>query len=408
MFWENIRMAFVSLRSAKLRSLLTMLGVIIGVAAVVSIMAIGNGVKKAVQDQISGVVNASAIAVASGKISVGKTTGAGAATQSLGASTLTQNDVIALKKVDHIVAVAPMSLISGIVSKDGTAPSSSLLLATTPDFAKTQTMKFASGRFINESDADQYVAVLGGAAKTELFGSDEAVGKTIIIRGNKFTIIGALESTDAAASTISAGPSLENAVYIPASAAIKMTSSTPPIARIIAQVDNANNVNSTSEAMRAVLKTSHGGQDDFSVLTQKDILATVDSILDLLTTFIAAIAAISLLVGGIGIMNIMLVSVTERTREIGLRKAIGASSGTVLSQFLIEAVVISLLGGALGILAAIVLANIIGHAAGITPDFTVQSIVLAVGVSAAVGIIFGIAPAAKAARLRPIQALKSV
>jgi len=159
--------------------------------------------------------------------------------------------------------------------------------------------------------------------------------------------------------------------------------------------------------MKSTMLKNHDGQEDFTVLTQKDILSTVDTVLSLLTTFIVAIASISLLVGGIGIMNIMLVSVTERTREIGLRKAIGASSSTVLSQFLIEAVVLSLLGGALGIAAAIGLATLAGKLAKISPVFTPNSIGLAVGVSSAVGIIFGIAPAIKAARKRPIQALKA-
>jgi putative ABC transport system permease protein len=172
-------------------------------------------------------------------------------------------------------------------------------------------------------------------------------------------------------------------------------------------------VNAVASDVRAALRKNHGDpadgkQDDFTVLTQKDILSTVDNILGLLTTFIVAIASISLLVGGIGIMNIMLVSVTERTREIGLRKAVGASSGVVLSQFLIEAVVLSVIGGALGILVAIAEATAAGKLAKITPVFTPEAIILAVSVSAGVGIVFGIAPAIKAARKRPIQALKAL
>jgi putative ABC transport system permease protein len=408
MFFENLKMALVSLRNAKLRSFLTMLGIIIGVAAVVSILAIGAGVKKAVQDQIAGVVNANAIAVASGKINVGKSAGAGGggAASSLGASTLTQKDVDALAKVKHITAVAPLSLVSGIIAHGATTAGDALLLATTPSFAQTQSLKFDSGRFLEASDNAKNVAVLGGAAKQSLFGDKPAVGQEITIRGLKFTVVGALKASDAAASSLT-GPNLDNAVYIPFDTAKTVTNTTPQILRIIAQTDATDNVNTTADAARAALKTSHGGQDDFTVLTQKDILSTVDTVLSLLTTFIVAIASISLLVGGIGIMNIMLVSVTERTREIGLRKAIGASSFTVLSQFLIEAIVLSLIGGALGILAAMGQATIAGRLAHITPVFTPEAIGLAVGVSAAVGIIFGIAPAIKAARKRPIQALKA-
>ena len=403
MFYENFKMAFVSLSNAKLRSFLTMLGIIIGVAAVVSILAIGAGVKKAVQDQITGVVNANAIAVASGKISL-KSGGA----SSIGASTLTLTDIDYLAKLNHVVAVAPMSLISGNVSNGKIVSNSELLLATTPPFSKTQTLKFASGRFLNDSDKGKAVAVLGGNAKTDLFGAEDALGKIISIRGTAFTIIGILKPADGAASSFSAGPSLENAIYLPIDTATKIIGSPPPIARILVQVDNASNVKAVAASMKSKLLKGHGGQEDFTVLTQSDILSTVDSVLSLLTTFIVAIASISLLVGGIGIMNIMLVSVTERTREIGLRKAIGASSSTVLSQFLIEAVVISLVGGGIGIAVAIGLATVAGKLAKITPVFTPEAIGLAFGVSAAVGIIFGIAPAIKAARKRPIQALKAI
>ena len=407
MFLENLRMAFASLANAKMRSFLTMLGIIIGVAAVVSILAIGAGVKQAVQDQITGVINANAIAVTSGKVDP-QSGGAGSAS-SLGASTLTLSDVEDLSKLDNVEAVAPMSLISGNVSNGSIVSAGQLLLATTPAFANTQTLKFESGRFLNETDKDQPVAVLGGAAKTALFGpDDDALGKTITIRGTKFTVIGVLESTDAAASSFSAGPSLENAVYLPIDTAANITGTAPSIIRILVQVDQTDNVNAVAAAMRIALKEGHGGQEDFTVLTQKDILSTVDTILSLLTTFIVAIASISLLVGGIGIMNIMLVSVTERTREIGLRKAIGASSSTVLSQFLIEAVVLSVIGGALGIAVAVAQATVAGKLANITPVFTPEAIMLAVGVSAAVGIVFGIAPAIKAARKRPIHALKSI
>jgi ABC-type antimicrobial peptide transport system permease subunit len=403
MFLENLKMALVSLRNAKLRSFLTMLGIIIGVASVVSILAIGDGVKKSVQDQITGVVNANAIAVTSGKVGKG---GAGGGASSLGASTLTTKDVTVLEKLGHVAGVAPMSLVSGLVAKNGTTAQGALVLATTPDYAKTQTLKFDSGRFIVATDKASNVIVLGGQTKQDLFGSADALGQTVTVRGVNYTVVGTLKSSDSGASTL-AGPNLDNAVYLPLDSAAKLTGSNPPILRILTQVDNSSNVTAVADEMKIALQKSHGGQDDFTVLTQKDILSTVDTILSLLTTFIVAIASISLLVGGIGIMNIMLVSVTERTREIGLRKAIGASSGTVLAQFLIEAVVLSVFGGALGILAALGLATGAGKLANISPVFTPSAILVAVGVSAGVGVVFGIAPAIKAARKRPIQALKA-
>jgi putative ABC transport system permease protein len=417
MLWENFKMALVSLRNAKLRSFLTMLGIIIGVAAVVSILAIGAGVKKAIQDQITGVVNANAIAVASGKVGLkgGNSSGASA----FGASTLTQKDMDAIAKLPHVTAVAPISLISGVAMHDDATADGALLLATTPDFAKTQSLKFTDGRFLNAGDNNKDVVVLGGQAKESLFGkgSDHrAVGKTIAIRGTQFKVVGALTPTDSGASSLTGGSSFDNAIYLPFSTAKAVSGGTAQIVRILAQIDTSNHVNEAADKMRDALRGSHGitpdskekdKHDDFTVLTQKDILSTVDAILGLLTTFIVAIASISLLVGGIGIMNIMLVSVTERTREIGLRKAVGASSATVLSQFLIEAIVLSVIGGALGILAAMGQATVAGRLAKITPVFTPEAILLAVGVSAGVGIVFGMAPAVKAARKRPIQALKS-
>ena len=411
MFFENLKMALRSLSNAKLRSFLTMLGIIIGVASVVSILAIGDGVKKAVQDQITGVVNANAIAIASGKIGVGGKGGAQAGASSVGASTLTQADMDALAKLNHVTAVAPISLISGIATRGTTTADGALLLATTPDFAKTQTLKFDEGRFLSAADENQYSVVLGGQAKQALFGDSDAIGQIITIRNKPFTVIGTLKSSDSGASSLT-GSSFDNAIYLPLSTAKVVSGGTAQIIRILVQVDSTGNVNSTADAARVTLRQTHtvtadGKHDDFTVLTQKDILSTVDTILNLLTTFIVAIASISLLVGGIGIMNIMLVSVTERTREIGLRKAIGASSGTVLSQFLIEAIVISVIGGAIGILVAMGQATVAGKLAKIDPVFTPNAILLAVGVSAGVGVIFGIAPAIKAARKRPIQALKA-
>jgi putative ABC transport system permease protein len=288
MFYENFKMALVSLRNAKLRSFLTMLGIIIGVAAVVSILAIGAGVKKSVQDQITGVVNANAIAVASGKINL---KGGSGAASSLGASTLTLSDVASLAKISHVQAVAPMSLISGSIANGATVANNELLLATTPAFSGTQSLTFDAGRFLEAKDSNDNVAVLGGNAKQDLFGSIDPVGRTISIRGAKFVIIGTLKTTDSAASSFSAGPSLDNAVYIPLAAATKLTSTNPPIVRILVQIDNSANVNPVATVMNSVMLKAHGGQDDFTVLTQKDILATVDTILSLLTTFIVSIAS---------------------------------------------------------------------------------------------------------------------
>src|SRR6185437_4761245 len=206
MLWENLKMALVSLANAKLRSFLTMLGIIIGVSAVVSILAIGDGVKQAVQDQITGVVDANAIAITSGKVDLGgggAKRGGGGATSSLGASTLTQKDVDSLGKLSHVNGVAPLSLLSGVIANGPATSNGALLFATTPDYAKTQTLAFnneSGNRFLQSSDNGKNVVVLGGQTKQDLFGNGPAVGKVVTIRNTKFTVVGALKLSDASAS----------------------------------------------------------------------------------------------------------------------------------------------------------------------------------------------------------------
>lgn len=396
MFGENLKMAFLSIRGAKLRSFLTMLGIIIGVAAVVSIVSIGNGLKASISQQVAG-LGSNVITVISGSLS-----GKGGAVSAAGTSTLTAADYQAIQQQPHVQNTAPIDLISGLVQRGTTTAGEALVIATTPAFNAIRNQKFEAGHYFADTNTTQ--AVLGSAVKKELFGSSPAIGQTITIRGTAFTVIGVLASQDSGTSL--GGPSFDSAVYLPLDTAQEVTKGTAQIFRILVQADSSGTVDAVTAEINQQLLKNHGGQKDFSALTQSDLLSTIGSILGILTTAIVAIASISLLVGGIGIMNIMLVSVTERTREIGIRKAIGASSSMVLTQFLIEAVVISLCGGILGILAAIVQAEVGGHLAKIPPVFTPGSFLVAFGVSVGVGIVFGLAPAIKAARMRPIQALR--
>jgi putative ABC transport system permease protein len=406
MLGENLKMAFLSIRGAKLRSFLTMLGIIIGVAAVVAIVAIGNGVKASVTQQVTN-LGSNLVVVTSGKIIDTSKGGTGKlnASASLGTSTLTQKDVSSLSSVPGIKEVAQLSLISALVTHAKATDQSALVVATEPSYNDITNQKFAAGRFFDASEVNQDVVVLGASANQALFGTGSGLGQTVEIRGTTFKVVGVIKASDAGASSIG-GPSLDDFIYLPIGSATRLTDGNLQILRIITQATSADEVIPAVGHVKQQMLKNHGGQEDFSVLTQKDLLSTISTVLNLLTTFIVAIASISLLVGGVGIMNIMLVSVTERTREIGIRKAIGASSRMVLTQFLIEAVVISLLGGVLGILVAIVQAKVGGHLAKITPVFTPGSIAIAFGVSVGVGIIFGLAPAIKAARMRPIQALR--
>lgn len=416
MLLQNIKMSLISIKSAKMRSFLTMLGIVIGVFAVLVMIGIGDGVKTQVSNQVSS-LGTNTLTITSGQLAGSSSTAKNGQQQkssaggfnfasSIGSSTLTEQDVVSVENTSNVVNTAPFNIVSSIVIAGELSTSSPLIIGTTPSYSVIRNLELSSGNFFNGMDnySTAKVAVIGAETKQNLFGDQEAINKTILIRGQEFKIIGVIKKSDAGASL---GTNLDDAIYMPINTANQVSNS-KQIFRIIAQVNSPENISSTQEAIKQALKQNHGGQEDFSVLTQEDLLSTFNTILDLLTTFVVAIAAVSLLVGGIGIMNIMLVSVSERTREIGIRKAIGATSGNILSQFLIEAIILSVLGGLLGLGLSYLVGKIIEKFAGITPVFSIKALMLAIGVSLFVGVVFGVAPAVKAARKRPIQALKAL
>jgi putative ABC transport system permease protein len=261
------------------------------------------------------------------------------------------------------------------------------------------------GRLMTADDYSlrAHVVVLMKGVKNALFGDEDAVGKTILIGSQEYEVIGWYDSKKDP--SIIEGPELAEVVILPLTAAEDATSQIQ-IHRIIATVDDSDNVESEKTAIKNIFLSNHNNVENFTVMTQDDFLELIGSILGLITNMLAGIAAISLLVGGIGVMNIMLVSVTERTREIGLRKAVGASNIDILVQFLIEAILLAFLGGAIGIALAYVASAILEAKIGLTPSLTTASIFMAFGFTAAVGVFFGVAPAIRAARLNPIDALK--
>ena len=400
--WENIKLAFISIWSNKIRALLTMLGVIIGVFAVVELLAIGEGVKSFVTKEIEG-LGSNLIAILPGKMESGQFN----PSSGIGVSTLTNDDVGVLKKdVSSIDAVSPMMLISSPIKYGDKSAPSALVLGTTPDIFKVRDTKLDSGRVFEQKDEDEKkrVIVLGYPIAQSIFGDENAIGKKVIIRGEEIEVIGIMEKPKQSASPFG-GPSFDDAVYLPFSAGKELTK-TEQVFRILVKIKSDIDVKDAKEEIKKVLLANHKDTEDFTVFTQEDLVDLVGTILDVMRALLGALGAISLLVGGIGIMNIMLVSVTERTREIGVRKAIGASQLYILIQFLIESLILSLLGGGIGLAFSFGVAYVVKVKADFEPVITSEFIILAIAFSVFIGVIFGVAPAIRAARLDPIKALK--
>jgi putative ABC transport system permease protein len=405
--FENFRVALRALSANKLRSALTMLGIIIGVGAVVALMAIGQGATASITDQVQG-IGSNLITVFPGQLRGGPGANTG------NAAVLYYSDYEALQReLAHTPEIVPVFQDRPTVTHDRKSVTVQVD-ATTPGYASVRAYMVEHGRFLTANDGrlSARVAVLGAQTATDLFGSLSPLNRPIKINGVSFTVIGVLQSKGS-----SGFGNSDELVLIPletgydkvfgARAAINgklrltsiyLSASTPEtVEGVIADA---------TQLLRRAHRLKPRDDADFSVLSQSSLLSTLSTITTTLTVFLGAIAGISLLVGGIGIMNIMLVSVTERTKEIGLRKAVGARRSVILLQFLIETLVLSLVGGALGIGLGWSIAAMVRAANLIQAQVTLDSVMLAFSFSAAVGIFFGLYPAWRASRLRPIEALR--
>jgi putative ABC transport system permease protein len=399
---EHFKIALSAIWAKKVRSFLTMLGVIIGVFTVVELLAVGQGVKAALSKEIER-MGSNILIIVPGKLEPGQYNPAA----TLGVSTLTVEDVDTLQqKIDTISHIAPLMLISSPVESEGKILTSPMVLGTTTDFFGVTESELSSGRFFTgqEGEESRRVAVIGYPVAQELFGSAESVGKKIKIRGEEFEIVGILEEPEETISTFG-GPNFDTAVYLPFKTGEAVTE-TSQVFRILLRVQTAEEITPVKEGIPSILKENHDGADDFTVFTQEDLVGLLGSVLDLMTALLGTLGAISLLVGGIGIMNMMLVSVTERTREIGIRKAIGATSTDILFQFLIESIVLSVLGGLIGIGLSLGSAMLVASRAPFELVITSEAMLLGLGFCLGVGVIFGVAPAIRAARQDPLRALR--
>jgi len=413
---ENVRVALDGLLVNKMRSALTMLGVIIGVGAVIALMSVGEGAQVSITEQITS-VGTNLLFVSPGATSMGGVRGTSGS-----ATTLTYADAEAIadpRNVPDASVVAPQygqstQIIFGDTNINGS------VTGVTAEYQEAFGLEVASGSFIAERDVDKRanVAVLGYQAAQDLFGGFDPIGQKIKValsgeNGGRvsLTVIGVLEEEGDSMMS-----STDDAVFVPISTAqTKIFSGRNAQGElVVSQVSvvavSDDQTAAVEDQIDALLRSRHDldpDEDaDFSVMNQADMLEMASEITGIMTVFLGAIAGISLLVGGIGIMNIMLVSVTERTREIGIRKAVGARKADILTQFLMEAVVLSLLGGLLGILLGMGLAQLVDMTGVMNSLVTLNSILLAVGFSFAIGLFFGIYPANQAAGLNPIEALR--
>jgi putative ABC transport system permease protein len=406
---EVIRVALDSLAANKTRALLTMLGVIIGVASVVSLLSLGAGAQSAITGEIQN-IGTNLIFVVPGSVNSGARMSSMTAAQNL-----STEDVAAIENLGlPLNGIAPQFTGSASVVAPA-ADKLATISGTTPSYFEMQDMHTSSGSLFDvaQNRAGAAVAVLGADLAKDMFGSGEAVGQTVRIKDQTLRVVGVLASKGGGG----AG-SVDGELFAPINFVQQRLfgARTPDgnayrVANIILSARNSEDITAIEDRITLLLRERHhlkldGSGDDFTIMNQASFLSTLNRITSLLTTFLAAIAAISLLVGGIGIMNIMLVSVTERTREIGLRKAVGARGRDILLQFIVEAVVISLLGGLLGLAFGVLVAGLVTVTGIMTAVVSAGSVILALGFSTAVGLFFGIYPARRAAQLNPIDALR--
>ena len=402
----SIRIAFAALRINKLRSALTMLGIIIGVAAVIAMVAVGSGAQQRIEQQIAS-IGSNVIVVLSGSI-----TSSGIRLGSGNAQTLTEDDAKAIvRECDGVQAAAPAAR-GGVQVVYGNNNWATQLLGTTPDYLVIRDLAIARGQPFTSADVDAAakVALLGKTVADNLFNGEDPVGKAIRIKGVPFTVVGTLAPKGQSPT----GQDQDDVILAPVSAAKKKVlgasqANAGAVGAIMVQAREGMTAQAQDQ-MTVLLRQRHHIQpnqdDDFTVRNMTEVFKAQETSAQVMSILLAAVASVSLIVGGIGIMNIMLVSVTERTREIGLRQAVGAKTKDILSQFLVEAMTLSIAGGAVGIVIGIAASVLISYFADWSTMISPGSIVTAFLFSALVGVSFGYYPARKAAYMDPIDALR--
>ncbi len=390
MLLQSFKMAWNSIASNKLRSFLTMLGIIIGVMALVVLVSLVSGATNSVQSTIS--------SISTDLITVTVNEDEG--------RPIKASDLEGFAEDESVGSIAPVAQTS-LTVKSGSTSESATVYGTTAPYADISGLSLAQGRFIYTLDNDNHsnVAVISSDIATEILGTPNAVGSEIKLNGSSFTVIGVLEDDDSSSDSV-------YTAYIPYNSLVRQSSSVDTdITSFVVSAADGVDISVTEASIEQKLLSRFGDEDDYSIMNQAEIAEAMESVTNVLAILLGGIAAISLLVGGIGIMNIMLVSVTERTREIGIRKAIGATRSVIMLQFLIESLVVTLMGCAIGIVGSagvLQVASVFAAGTDYNLSFTMSWSVVGVAVafSLVIGVIFGLYPANKAARKNPIEALR--
>ena len=403
LFFDIFKISLTSLWSNKIRSGLSLLGIIIGILTISTLLSIAFGVRKEVSSQVED-LGSNLIVVVPGKIQ--GSSGGFNPTAGIGASTLTEDDFKKIEEdVPEVKNVSMAMLISGTVRAGEKISTSSLILASTDKILPALNSQVSEGSSINQDDISKNarVIVLGPGPVKELFGEESPLSKVVDIRGEDFEVIGVLKEKETAESFL--GPSFNDVVIMPITTGWEITK-TKQVFRIMMQAPDSGSVKAVQEKVKKIVLENHNDEEDFSVLTQEDILGLLGKIFNILTAMLGAVAIISLVVGGIGIMNIMLVSVSERTKEIGIRKAVGATNTNILLQFLMESVTLTILAGIVAIILFYAGVSIASSHLPVPIEVTPQIVILALVFSAIVGVVFGVIPALQASRKNPIEALR--
>ncbi|GIN62459.1 permease [Robertmurraya siralis] len=383
---ESVKMAIKSIKSNKLRAFLTMLGIIIGISSVITLVAVGQGSSQSVTEEIGSL-------------------GTNLLTLSVTDTESVQLNLDQLEHFDDLSGISEVAPISSerVMAKKGDNSIQVSITGTTSPYLSIRDLSLSAGRFISdiENELRQKIVVLGSDTASTLFPNTNPIGENIQINGVSFKVVGVLESVGS-----SLGTSGDNVIIAPLSTTQRVTKNTT-INTLYLSAENEEMINRAKFQVQGVMTTLFpNSSDSYAVSSQDDLMETMSSVTDTMTLMLGGIASISLLVGGIGVMNIMLVSVSERTKEIGIRKAIGANRKSILLQFLIEAVVLSMIGGLIGVVSGLGIAKLIGIFSSLSISFSPSVTILAFVFSFAIGIIFGVFPANKASKLNPIQALR--